>query len=122
MTLADRLKQARKAAGMTQAALAAASGVKQQMVSKLERGISRATSDIVALAMAMDVSPVWLSTGEGRKDAVNSAPSYTKLSPQVLGLARRIIALPQPQRRIVEQILEGQESVIVHRRNKKPGR
>lgn len=52
---------------MTQAELAKASGVKQQMISKLESGKSQTTSDIVALATALDVSPLWLASGKEEK-------------------------------------------------------
>ena len=40
-TLLDRLREARKAAGMTQEAVAAALGVKQKYVSKIETGERR---------------------------------------------------------------------------------
>ena len=60
MSLGQRIKQARSQKGLTQADLAMLSGVKQQMVSKLETGKSIATADIVKLAHALEVSPEWL--------------------------------------------------------------
>lgn len=68
----ERLKQARMNKGYTQAELANVTGVKQQMISKLETGKSAGTADIVKLAYALDVEPAWL---EGL--AEESAP-YTR--------------------------------------------
>lgn len=48
---------------MTQADLAAAAGVKQQMISKLETGKAGYTGDIVAIANALGVSAEYLQTG-----------------------------------------------------------
>lgn len=62
--LSERLRIARKRAVLTQAQLAEKSGVKQQMISKLETGRSQETADIVPLAIAMQVRPEWLSTGK----------------------------------------------------------
>lgn len=56
----ERLKQARINKGYTQAELANVTGVKQQMISKLETGKSSGTADIVKLAYALDVEPAWL--------------------------------------------------------------
>jgi transcriptional regulator with XRE-family HTH domain len=49
---------------MTQRQLAEASGVKQQMISKLEVGRASETSDIVSLAKALGVRSEWLHSGE----------------------------------------------------------
>lgn len=65
MDFRERLKQARFQAEMTQAALALASGVRQQMISKLESGKSNNTAKAVELALALGVTPEWLATGQG---------------------------------------------------------
>lgn len=68
MTIAERLKAARKAKQLTQAGLAAKSGVVQQTIAKLETGKFKATRHLVELAAALDVSPEWLATGQERKN------------------------------------------------------
>jgi transcriptional regulator with XRE-family HTH domain len=65
MDLAQRLKTARKEAGLSQARLAELSKVSQQMISKLESGRSTETAGIVRLALACDVRPEWLESGAG---------------------------------------------------------
>lgn len=73
MSLGRRLKKAREYAGrvmgskrkLSQKQLAERSGVSQQMISKLELGVSKETSGIVALAIYCGVRPEWLSHGTG---------------------------------------------------------
>lgn len=62
-TLGTRLKKARVDAGLTQEQLSKASGVTQQVISKIERGLQAATSAVVPLARACGVSPDWLAEG-----------------------------------------------------------
>jgi SOS-response transcriptional repressor LexA len=64
-SLASRLKAARKAAGMNQEELEAASGVSQSDISKIERGKTLNPTGILDLARALGVNPFWLKTGEG---------------------------------------------------------
>ncbi|MCY4124219.1 MAG: helix-turn-helix transcriptional regulator, partial [Pseudomonas sp.] len=47
MELKDRLKQARKNAGLTQAELADRVGIKQASVSEIERGLTRTSGYLV---------------------------------------------------------------------------
>ena len=66
MELKDRLKLARKNAGITQAQVAEAiTGLSQPAYSELERGVSKSTSKIVELASLYKVNPEWLSSGIG---------------------------------------------------------
>lgn len=62
-TLKDRLKQARKRAGLTQSELAERAGIKQSSVSEIERGLSRSSAHLIKLAQACNVDPVWLAEG-----------------------------------------------------------
>ena len=63
MELKDRLKLARKNAGITQAKVAEAiTGLSQPAYSELERGVSKSTSKIVELASLYKVNPEWLSS------------------------------------------------------------
>lgn len=65
MEFKDRLKKARKHAGLNQAELATRIGVRQTSVSDLERGKSRSTSFVTQMAYEMGVSALWLATGKG---------------------------------------------------------
>ena len=66
MELKDRLKQARKHAGMTQKDVEKnIPNMKQSTYSELERGISKSTSRIVELATLFKVNAEWLATGAG---------------------------------------------------------
>lgn len=65
MTLAERLRVARKHAGLTQAELSTQSGVPQQTISNIELNIQDKSTDIVPLAMACGVRPEWLGIESG---------------------------------------------------------
>ena len=67
MSFADRLRLARKEAGLGQSALATASGVKQSVISDLERGEQLETTRVVEMAIATGVNPIWLATGRGAR-------------------------------------------------------
>lgn len=61
--LKDRLKQARRNAGLTQSELAERAGIKQSSVSEIERGLSRSSAHLIKLAQVCGVDPVWLAEG-----------------------------------------------------------
>ncbi len=81
MELKDRLKQARKNAGLTQAELADRVGIKQASVSEIERGLTRTSGYLVQLAQACGVDPVWLSEGKGSVDRTRPVANATMLGP-----------------------------------------
>ncbi len=59
--IAQRLKEARKNKGLTQQALAQATGLSQTAVSAYERGFMEPTvTNLVALAEALEVDIYWL--------------------------------------------------------------
>lgn len=64
-TLADRLNQAMQLSGISQGALAKASGVAQPTIWRLVSGNARGSTKIVEIANALGVRSEWLSTGEG---------------------------------------------------------
>lgn len=77
MELKDRLKRARKNAGLTQKDIEKnIPNMKQSTYSELERGLSKSTSRIVDLASLFQVNPEWLATGEGEMAAINKLSDY----------------------------------------------
>lgn len=67
MTIGTRLKEARKAAGLTQAELATRSGTKHSTISDLEVGKSKGATSIAQMAAVLGVNALWLETGKGDK-------------------------------------------------------
>ncbi|MER0135688.1 XRE family transcriptional regulator [Klebsiella quasipneumoniae] len=68
-TLAERLREARKAAGMTQKTLGDAVGVSQAAIQKIETGRAAQTTKLLDIANALRVRPEWLSSGTGAMSA-----------------------------------------------------
>lgn len=64
MSLGTRIRERRKSLGLSQAQLEQKSGISQQMLSKLERGAAFGTTEIAALARALNVCVQWLESGE----------------------------------------------------------
>lgn len=64
-TLADRLNLAMKEAGMSQGALAKASGVAQPTIWRLASGNAAGSTKIVQIASALGVNVDWLLSGTG---------------------------------------------------------
>lgn len=62
MSTADRIKEARKAAGLTQKELASKLGVKHSAVSKYEQGrvVNLKRETIAKIAAVLNVKPSWL--------------------------------------------------------------
>lgn len=67
MNIGQRIREARKAAGMTQGQLASKVGLKQNSISELEKGDSASTTHMAKFAQALRVSALWLETGAGRR-------------------------------------------------------
>jgi transcriptional regulator with XRE-family HTH domain len=64
-TLAERLKSARKAAGLSQEDLAKSAGIAQSTIGNIEAGTRKRPREVVALATVLNVAPHWLVTGDG---------------------------------------------------------
>lgn len=66
-TLGQRIRWARKRAGLTQVGLAAKAGIGQSALSSLETGSTTWTrgGNLLRLAVALDVDAFWLETGAG---------------------------------------------------------
>lgn len=65
MKLSDRIKAARKHAGLTQKDLADRVGIAQTAISQLESGKTLRSSYLLQIAEACGVSPMWLATDMG---------------------------------------------------------
>lgn len=68
-TFGQRVKSIRQARGFTQAQLAAAAGVSQAAVGKIEIGLASRSRYSTAIANALSVNPAWLAEGDGSIDA-----------------------------------------------------
>lgn len=65
MSIGSRIREARRAAKMTQKELAKKVGLAQASLSELETGESQGTTMIASFAAALGVSALWLETGKG---------------------------------------------------------
>ncbi len=109
MKLGDRIRERRKAAGWSQAKLSTESGISQQMLSKLERGVAFGTTEIVPLARALGVSPKWLETGEGPMQGDDLTPdekefleAYRSLEPEKRPVAQMTLRAMLPTPRVIQ--------------------
>lgn len=84
MTLAERLKEARKSKGLTQKALGEIVGVSQAAIQKVETGKANQTTKIIDIAQALGVRPEWLASGEEPMRADQKptpSPNYSTIVP-----------------------------------------
>ena len=75
LTLAQRLRKARKLRDLTQAELTKKSGASQQLLSKIENEKIESTTEIFNLADALNVNPRWLATGIGDMEPIKMTAS-----------------------------------------------
>lgn len=75
MDFKDRLKTARRHAGLNQTELAKRCGMTQTSISDLERGKSASTSFVASIAHACGVDPLWLANGTGQMLPIPSPKS-----------------------------------------------
>lgn len=82
MKYGERLRAARKKAGLSQIGLAEKARVgTQENVSKLERGDAEGSEFTVQYAVACKVNPYWLATGEGD---ITQVTRYDPLTERVI--------------------------------------
>lgn len=101
MSLAQRIKQSREKADISQRELAKRSGLSQQLISKLENGLVESTTEVFRLAEALRVDPRWLATGKEVAEEANTreGPSITAYVPLISWVAAgawRDVADPYP--------------------------
>jgi len=95
MEFKDRLKAARKLAGITQTQLAELTGMTQTTISYLEIGKCHSTTFCARIANACGVDALWLETGQG--DMHNSAASSASQGERDALTARDLFALEAMQ-------------------------
>ena len=91
MSLAQRLKQTREQARISQRELARRSGLSQQLISKLENGLVESTTEVFRLAETLGVNARWLATGQGKEkdveDGAEEGPAVTGFAPLISWVA-----------------------------------
>lgn len=68
-TLAQRLRETRKEKGYSQTELASEIGASQGAIHQIEKGITKKSHRIPAIANVLGVTSSWLEYGEGIKDS-----------------------------------------------------
>ena len=102
MSLAQRLKQSRGQARISQRELAKRSGLSQQLISKLENGLVESTTEVFRLAEILRVDVRWLATGKGDAQGgenIAVGPAITAYVPLISWVAAgtwRDVADPYP--------------------------
>lgn len=78
-TLAYRLNMAMSMMGITQGALAKASGVSQPTIWRLTKGEAEGSRKLVDIARALDVNVQWLANGEGEMRGASAISAIDKV-------------------------------------------
>ncbi|WP_341522183.1 helix-turn-helix transcriptional regulator [Pseudomonas sp. G.S.17] len=76
MNLSERIKLARKNAGLTQSGLAETVGIAQTAISQLESGKTLRSSYLIQIARACRVNSIWLASGEGEMLSPEDISTY----------------------------------------------
>lgn len=101
-SIAERLRALRKSRNVSQATLASASGVKQQQISMIERGLNKSTPAIAKIATALDVHPSWLQYGDDETSSDVLHASDDRLRQMLMGFAALYERLNEPGRAALE--------------------
>lgn len=90
MDFGDRLKQARKDAGLTQTALADKVGISRGQITNMERGIVASPQSIIinAICKALNINRDWLMTGEGPKKPIKPEKSSSEILNEIYARAQ----------------------------------
>ena len=75
----DRLREARRSKGLSQAGLSKLLGVSQASIAAIEAGRNKRPTNLVSIAKALDVSPYWLETGKEDMEVVSNATPLGKI-------------------------------------------
>ena len=113
-TLSQRLRYAREQAGLSQSALARQVGMRPQAIQLIEAGRVRQPRNLVQIAAALNVNPLWLANGEGGVEAFGvrePTPRYVRardaapISREALALAKQWMQLSKSQRDAVRETI-----------------
>lgn len=118
-TLSDRLKKARKHAGLTQVQLAEKSGTTQQTISNIERGIQDGSGELVSIAIACGVRAEWLEQKHG-----SMILAYSTTDPRMGNTMKVLESLPpDAQAYFIQNVDETAEFIktLIDNSNKKAG-
>jgi transcriptional regulator with XRE-family HTH domain len=102
MSLADRLKNARKDKNLSQQELAKISDVHYSNIGRYERGDAKPSAEVLnRIAQALDTSPDYLINGT-LQDKAESSISDAEL----LNQFRKVENLPEDKKRLVKEFLD----------------
>ncbi|RWU12486.1 helix-turn-helix domain-containing protein [Xanthomonas phaseoli pv. manihotis] len=87
-TIGDRIREARKARGMTRPELAKESGIKYPTLAGIENNDQVGTTQLPAIADALQVNTRWLQTGLGPRDAAAAPEPDDKDWADVIGYSQ----------------------------------
>ena len=94
VTLAVRLRAARKVKHWSQQDLATHAGTTQPVIQKIENGKSLRPRNVEAIAEALDVEPAWLAFGSG---------ATVRLSKEAIAVAKVWSELDEPDRSAIRE-------------------
>jgi transcriptional regulator with XRE-family HTH domain len=115
-TLAERLKAARKDAGMSQGDLSVAAKCGQSTIASIERGRNSSSTLIPRLAQILRVEPLWLAEGRGprRRDTTEALraaePTTTYGDTRTSRLVALFEGLPRSEQDELLAQLEGRKA------------
>ena len=102
-TFGDRMAGAREAAGLSQAALARRLGIRKSTVAGWEDDLSEPRANrLVMLAGILNVSVMWLMTGEG--EGMSGPTDETSASPDCRAILTELAAVRVEMRANVERV------------------
>jgi len=104
-TFAERLVQARRRRGLSQAELARLVNLKPSSIGNFEQGLSKSARKLTEIAHALRVRPEWLANGT---PPIDPSP---EISASTLDLARKIEQLSPPQLSAVRAMVDAFTSV-----------
>lgn len=93
MSIGQRIRDARKAAAMTQGQLAAKVGMRQNSISELENGDSAGTTNLAKFAQALRVNALWLETGVGDRTSAEFQSTASEQDRSVDAITTKIDAM-----------------------------
>jgi transcriptional regulator with XRE-family HTH domain len=106
-SIAERLKEARDAAGLSQPELAKRAGVSRGTIGNIEAGHRKEPRELLAIARVVGVNAEWLKTGKGPKSPMpqeDSSMHGWPLSPELLAALQN---MDTKTRRRIENTIRG---------------